>query len=164
MKSIFDTIIFEDNNLEIPDQLRGKIKTVGYIHDKPIKYGDVNMLRQGDLYYINSVKQVYRFIKEYKETQSSSPGGNRNTSAKSSGANVREFVFSPIVYKEIVENTQEENPKGTKSMDDQTTFFVIPEEQLGTKHRVGYLFKHIIYGGDVNLVPNDGLYYNEIIR
>lgn len=48
--------------LQIPEQLRGKIKKVGELYNEPILYGDPNLLKPNDLYYIITSEQVYRYI------------------------------------------------------------------------------------------------------
>ena len=49
--------------LKLPEQLYGTIKRVGILNKKPILYGDVNLLKPNDLYYINGAKQIYRYVK-----------------------------------------------------------------------------------------------------
>lgn len=51
------------NLLKLPEELYGTIKRVGILNNEPILYGDVNLLKNNDLYYISSAKQVYRYIK-----------------------------------------------------------------------------------------------------
>jgi len=42
--------------LKLPEQLYGTIKRVGILNKEPILYGDVNLLKPNDLYYINGAK------------------------------------------------------------------------------------------------------------
>lgn len=49
--------------LQLPERTYGVIKRVGILNNQPILYGDVNLLKQGQLYYISSAKQIYRFVK-----------------------------------------------------------------------------------------------------
>lgn len=51
------------NLLKLPEQLYGTIKRVGILNKEPILYGDVNLLKPNDLYYISGAKQVYRYVK-----------------------------------------------------------------------------------------------------
>lgn len=44
------------NLLKLPEQLYGTIKRVGILNKEPILYGDVNLLKLNDLYYINGAK------------------------------------------------------------------------------------------------------------
>lgn len=44
------------NLLKLPEQLYGTIKRVGILNKEPILYGDVNLLKPNDLYYINGAK------------------------------------------------------------------------------------------------------------
>lgn len=53
----------DSNLLKLPEQLYGTIKRVGILNKKPILYGDVNLLKPNDLYYISEAKQIYRYIK-----------------------------------------------------------------------------------------------------
>ena len=58
------------NLLKLPEQLYGTIKRVGILNKEPILYGDVNLLKPNDLYYINGAKQIYRYVKSSIEDDS----------------------------------------------------------------------------------------------
>lgn len=58
------------NLLKLPEQLYGTIKKVGMLNKEPILYGDVNLLKPNDLYYISGAKQVYRYVKSSIEDNS----------------------------------------------------------------------------------------------
>ena len=60
----------DSNLLKLPEQLYGTIKRVGILNKEPILYGDVNLLKPNDLYYINGAKQIYRYVKSSIEDDS----------------------------------------------------------------------------------------------
>lgn len=60
-KEKIKNIAKDSDLLQIPESVYGTIKRVGILNKKPILYGDPNLLRPGDLFYINGVKQVYRY-------------------------------------------------------------------------------------------------------
>lgn len=144
----------KDNELlKLPEQLYGKIKRVGILNDKPILYGDPNLLKQGQLYYISGLKQVYKYI-----------------GAKIDKLQVGPTILStprliPIIPDEVEQSSPTTyvnyyfdtiEPITTDSLQ-------IPEEQRGVLGRAGYLFNEIIYTGDPNLVDNGSLYYHSTL-
>ena len=129
------------NLLKLPEQLYGTIKRVGILNKEPILYGDVNLLKPNDLYYISGAKQVYRYVKAIIGSEQENPSDSL-TVEETSGIT---YLFTTV------------KPISIESMSDG---FSLPEEQLGWVSRAGYLFNQIIYTGDANLVNNGNLYYN----
>ena len=62
-RPIYTIIPKSSELLQLPERTYGTIKRVGILYNQPILYGDVNLLKRGQLYYLSSAKQVYRFIK-----------------------------------------------------------------------------------------------------
>lgn len=126
-------ILVDSELLTIPEQLKGKIKKVGKINHEPILYGDVNLLKINDLYYMLSSKQVYRYKGLTKVT----------TEGKSGPEIVNKYSF------EYVSNDPTE--------------FRISDQELNKIRYIGYLFNKKIYTGDPNLIKENNLYYSDDI-
>ena len=146
-----ESIVLEkdSNLLTLPEQLYGTIKRVGMINKEPILYGDVNMLKLNDLYYILGAKQVYRLVKiEISNNQDDQGGGDvvvkKGSLSKGSGSSIS-YTFDTI--------------KQTTSLES----LLIPEEERGKIRNAGYLFNEIIYSGDANLVDNGSLFYHDTL-
>lgn len=146
-----ESIVLEkdSNLLKLPEQLYGTIKRVGMINKEPILYGDVNMLKLNDLYYILGAKQVYRLVKiEISNNQDDQGGGTRSIAkgplSKGSGSSIL-YTFDTI--------------KQTTSLES----LLIPEEERGKIRNAGYLFNEIIYSGDANLIDNGSLFYHDTL-
>lgn len=146
-----ESIVLEkdSNLLKLPEQLYGTIKRVGMINKEPILYGDVNILKLNDLYYILGAKQVYRLVKiEILNSQDDQGGGAssvvKGSLSKGSGSSIL-YTFDTI--------------KQTTSLES----LLIPEEERGKIRNAGYLFNEIIYSGDANLVDNGSLFYHDTL-
>lgn len=141
--------------LTLPEQLYGTIKRVGILNNEPILYGDVNLLKVNDLFYINGAKQVYRYV-GYKQrlnsTEGSDPLNPKNLVSSKEGDIIDKpqitkiYLFTPI-----------------KSYSDIEEELTIPEQERGIIRNAGYLFNEIIYSGDANLVENGNLFYHDTL-
>ena len=136
------------NLLKLPEQLYGTIKRVGILNKEPILYGDVNLLKPNDLYYISGAKQVYRYVKAVIGDNNQMPIEQENPS---DSLTVEETSGITYLFTTV-------KPVSIESMSDG---FSLPEEQLDWVSRAGYLFNQIIYTGDANLINNGNLYYND---
>lgn len=142
----------DSNLLTLPEQLYGIIKRVGMINKEPILYGDVNMLKLNDLYYILGAKQVYRLVKieiSNNQDDQDDQGGGASSIAKGSlskgSGNSILYTFDTIKQVTSLES------------------LLIPEEERGKIRNAGYLFNEIIYSGDANLVDNGSLFYHDTL-
>lgn len=143
--------------LKLPEQLYGKIKKVGVLNNEPILYGDVNLLRQGDLFYFASAHQIYRYVgtRRNNAAQPIQPGiGIENPI----GGGVLDPIEPQVVEYQTSYIFEEVEPMLDGFMSNGLT---IPDEQRGTIKRTGKLFDKIIYSGDPNFVKNGNLYYHE---
>ena len=146
--------------LKLPEQLYGTIKRVGILNKEPILYGDVNLLKPNDLYYISGAKQVYRYVKavigdnSQSEESETSPGigmtlpggpgiGPTLPQEDQDTSNVS-YLFTTV--KPII-----------------TDGISVPQDEKGTIRNAGYLFNEIIYSGDPNLVSNGSLFYHDTL-
>lgn len=150
MKSHKGFLVLDYNTeLKLPEQLYGTIKKVGILNKEPILYGDANLLKQNDLYYIDSIKQVYRFVATetmYEQLEEQNPEPLLMSSNNKTVNKYRIFLFTSINYKPYDQFEEE---------------LTIPEEERGTIRNAGYLFNKIIYSGDPNLVENGQLFYHD---
>lgn len=56
---------YKKDLLKLPEQLQGVIKRIGLFKNKPILYGDPNLLKSGQLYctvFLNQLYQICRFV------------------------------------------------------------------------------------------------------
>ena len=145
-------IAANSNIFGLSEQHYGKIKRVGMLNDEPILYGDPNLLKNNDLYYIIGAKQVYRYIKcEVRHTGGASSPGILNPTPSPVGGN----VFNP-------NTTTKEYYFETFNGSDSEVLSV-PEDERGKIRNAGYLFNEIIYSGDPNLVDNGQLFYHDTL-
>lgn len=147
--------------LKLPEQLYGTIKKVGVLNNKPILYGDVNLLKPGDLFYFTSAHQIYRYVKSSfnpVHTESVSPVSEIGGSIADIGGSISDPIRPESIKLEVSYIFEEIEPMLDEFMLNGLT---IPDEQRGTIKRVGKLFNKIIYSGDPNLVDNGNLYYHE---
>ena len=141
------------SELNLPEPLFGTIKKVGMLNKEPILYGDPNLLKNGDLYYIIPLKTVFRYVAchtFYEQAEQVEPtlpllsGDNKSTEVKH-----HDFLFIGL---NETENNQTIAPD--------TGVFDIAEEERGTIKKVGYLFDKPIYSGDPSLVKDNQLFYH----
>lgn len=147
--------------LKLPEQLYGTIKKVGVLNNKPILYGDVNLLKPGDLFYFTSAHQIYRYVKSSfnpVHTESVSPVSEIGGSIADIGGSISDPIRPESIKLEVSYIFKEIEPMLDEFMLNGLT---IPDEQRGTIKRVGKLFNKIIYSGDPDLVDNGNLYYHE---
>ena len=162
----------DSNLLKLPEQLYGIIRRIGNLNKEPILYGDVNLLKPGDLYYILGAKQVYRYIKAVSTSNSEDqaepilPKGltKGGESEEESELNPDSSVIGPPAsedssIKTIVYYFDTIRPLSGNMTDG----FVIPEEERGHIRNAGYLFNEIIYSGDPNLIENGSLFYHDTL-
>lgn len=141
--------------LTLPEQLYGTIKRVGILNNEPILYGDVNLLKVNDLFYISGAKQVYRYVgyeQRLNSTEGSDPLNPKNLISPKEG----DIIDKPQVTKTYLFTSVE-------SYSDIEGELTIPEQERGTIRNAGYLFNEIIYSGDANLVDNGCLFYHSLL-
>ena len=145
-------ITANSNMFGLSEQHYGKIKRVGMLNNEPILYGDPNLLKNNDLYYIIGAKQVYRYVKcEIRHTGSASIPSISDPTTNPVGGN----VFDPndtskVYYFETFNGSDSE-------------VLSVPEDERGKIRNAGYLFNEIIYSGDPNLVDNGQLFYHDTL-
>ncbi len=115
-RPIYTIIPKSSTLLQLPERIYGVIKRVGILDKEPILYGDANLLKQGQLYYLSSVKQVYRFIKAdteyvYFATIKSIRKDNDLLIPEEEKGTIRNagYLFNEIIYSgdpNLVENGQ----------------------------------------------------------
>lgn len=145
-------IVANSDIFGLSEQHYGKIKRVGMLNDEPILYGDPNLLKNNDLYYIIGAKQVYRYVKcEVRHTGGASSPGILNPTPIPVEGN----VFDPnATTKEYYFETFNGSDSEVLS---------VPEDERGKIRNAGYLFNEIIYSGDPNLVDNGQLFYHDTL-
>ena len=90
--------------LQLPEKTYGTIKRVGILNTEAILYGDPNLLKQGQLYYMSSVKQVYRFVKAnnascfFSTIKPKSPDGLLVAEEEKGHIRNAGYLFNEIIY------------------------------------------------------------------
>lgn len=150
------TLEKDSNLLKLPEQVYGTIKKVGILNNEPILYGDYNLLKNGDLYYILGAKQVYKYVKTVRSNdldpldpdEPVGPDNPKKSGAKGDGQDPEDqSTYHIYLYFDTIDTPS-------------TDGLSIPEDERGLIHRAGYLFNEIIYSGDPNLIDNGQLFYH----
>ena len=118
----------------LPEQMYGIIKKIGYLNKEPILYGDPNLLKIGQLYYLNGGIDFPDHYDVYRLARIES--------------NTYYFETAEFIEQKVATEIANDG-------------FSISEQELNTVRKIGRIFNKPIYTGDVNLLDNGSYYYHK---